>query len=598
MSVRFVQLSKYASPSIFEDKRNDWVGYGEDNDYYQYLIDLYHNSPTNNSAIKGIADLVYGKGLEAVKADRNLEGYLMMLKLFKPSCVRKIVMDFKMLGQASFQLIKSKDGKKYVQASHWPIHTLRPEKMSEDGDIENYYYHPNWSEAEPNDEVKKIPAFGHDDGANICVYVIKPYSTGNEYFTPVDYTGGLQYAELESEVANYHLNNIKNGLTPTMIVNMNNGIPDERKQNQIENKLKDKFAGSSNAGKFILAFNDSKDAAATIEPVQLSDAHNQYQFLSSECMTKIMVAHRVTSPMLLGIKDNTGLGNNAEELKTASILFDNTVIRSMQETLLDAFKDVLYYNGYNIDIYFKTLQPLEFVDLSGQVLDDETREKETGVELSAHKHELNLDDVYEALSQVGEDEDLEAWDLVDERVVDYEQEEALDVMIQLASTGTARPNANSKQDGENKAGMHFRVRYQYQEDKQSPGKSGGSNTRDFCSKMLSANKVYRKEDILQLGSKAVNPGFGPNGTDTYSIWLYKGGPRCRHRWVRKTYRAKEPGLKADVNSPNAKVLTTPQARKEGFRPEANNNKVAVAPGNMKNKGFLNPKSAKDIKPGI
>ena len=92
-----------------------------------------------------------------------------------------------------------------------------------------------------------------------------------------------------------------------------------------------KFSGSSNAGKFILAFNDNAESAfASIEPVQLSDAHQQYQFLSEESTKKIMVAHRVVSPMLLGIKDQSGLGNNADELKTATLLMDNTVIRPFQ----------------------------------------------------------------------------------------------------------------------------------------------------------------------------------------------------------------------------------------------------------------------------
>lgn len=110
-----------------------------------------------------------------------------------------------------------------------------------------------------------------------------------------------------------------------------NGVPDEETQDMIERKIKQKFSGTSNAGKFILSFNDNVESQASIETVQLSDAHNQYQFLSDESMRKIMVAHRIISPMLLGIKDNTGLGNNADELKTASILFDNTVIKPFQD---------------------------------------------------------------------------------------------------------------------------------------------------------------------------------------------------------------------------------------------------------------------------
>ncbi len=91
--------------------------------------------------------------------------------------------------------------------------------------------------------------------------------------------------------------------------------------------------------------------------------------------------------MLLGIKDQTGLGNNADELKTASTLFDNTVIRPIQKLLLDGVRRIMNANGYNLDVYFKTLQPLEFTDLSGKIVDKETQEKEYGfnkVELESY----------------------------------------------------------------------------------------------------------------------------------------------------------------------------------------------------------------------
>ena len=165
------------------------------------------------------------------------------------------------------------------------------------------------------------------------------------------------------------MNNIKNGLAPSMLINFHNGIPPEEEQDEIERDITRKFTGSSNSGRFILAFNDSKDSSASIEPVQLSEASSQYEFLSNECMKKVMVAHRITSPMLLGIKDQTGLGNNADELKTASTLFDNIVIRPFQRIILEAVDAVLAFNGVSLDLYFKTLQPLEFTDLNNNLLD-------------------------------------------------------------------------------------------------------------------------------------------------------------------------------------------------------------------------------------
>ena len=624
MKLHAINLASYTKPQIIEQKNRDWVEYGADNNYYQYLIDRYNGSPTNNAIINAVSDLIYGKGIDATDSSKKPSEYAQMRSLIHGDCLQKVAGDLKLMGQAAFQVIYTKQGRQVAQVEHMPIQTLRAEKMGDEGDIEGYYYCADWTKLKPNEKPERYSAFGTSNDA-IEILVIRPYKAGYYYYSPVDYQGGIPYAELEEEVANYHINNIKNGLSPSMMINFNNGVPDEEERMEIERKIRDKFSGSSNAGNFILAFNESKELAATIDAVPLSDAPAQYEFLSGEAMQKLMVAHRVTSPMLLGIKDNSGLGNNAEEIETATLLFDNTVIRPFQNMIIKSVEQILAVNGINLDLYFKTLQPLEFTDRSASVTKEET-EKETGEKLSAqdcgckqalkekddpcwegyvmvgHKMkdgkkvpncvpEESLEANADALLEFGEDEDLENWELVDERDVDYEQEEALDKMIGLASTGAARPNAKSQQDGSNAAGEQFRVRYQY-----SPLKAG-ANSRSFCKKMVSAKKIYRKEDIVRMETLSVNAGFGPNGSDNYSIWLYKGGARCNHKWVRKTYMWKD-GVRPDVNNPNAETISTTKARSKGFRPPANENKVSIAPNKMKNKGFINPPSDKDKQGGI
>jgi hypothetical protein len=375
--IHIVQLGSYSRPEIKEYYNDDFVAYGEDNDYFNYLIDRYNGSPTNNAAINGISEMIYGRGLDATDGKENEADYKEMKELLKKNVVKRVCHDYKMMGQAAMQVIYTKDRSKIAQVEHIPVETLRAEKCNSKGEIEAYYYHSNWAEARPSDKLKRIPAFGFSNSPIEILY-IKPYRAGFKYYSPVDYQGGLQYAELEEEIANYHINNIQNGLSPSMLINFNNGTPDAEQRDAIERSIINKFSGSSNAGRFILAFNDSKELAATIEPVQLSDAHQQYQFLSDESMRKVMVSHRIVSPMLVGIKDTSGLGNNAEELQTASVLMDNTVIRPMQVTILDEFEKILEYNGIELDIYFKTLQPLEFTDLTNAISEAEI-EKETGV---------------------------------------------------------------------------------------------------------------------------------------------------------------------------------------------------------------------------
>ena len=597
--LRVVNLSTYTSPEIVEKSNKEWVAYGTDNNYFSYLIDRYNGSPTNNAIINGISEMIYGKGLDALDSNKKPEAYAKMMTLFHKDCVRKLCYDLKLMGQCSMQVIYSKDRKTVARVEHIPVENLRAEKCNEKGEIEAYYYSDDWTKVKNVKDCTRIPAFGYSKEAIEIVYV-KPYRAGYKYYSSPDYQGGLQYAELEEEISNYHLNNILNGLAPSMLINFNNGTPNAEERQMLENRIYQKFSGSSNAGKFILAFNDNPESAATIEPIQLSEAHNQYQFLSDESGKKIMVAHRVVSPMLLGIKDSSGLGNNADELKTASILMDNTVIRPFQTLLIDAFDSILAYNNISLKLYFKTLQPLEFTDLEN-VVDEETREEETGVKLSKDcclSEELPDElgsDIADALIDLGQDEEelLKEFEIIDEREVNYDEEDGLDEVItdlnqpkdksllskiwEFVSTGSAKPYRESEQDGTSKQtkeeGNEFLVRYMY-----SPARTKATS-RQFCSKMVSAKKVYRKEDIVAMENKVVNAGFGKGGSDTYSIWLYKGGARCSHKWLRKTYVRKE-GAKSLGNE-----ISTTEARKRGFKPEANAQKVPVAPKDMKYKGY-------------
>ena len=580
--IHVVNLSSYTSPVIKEVQGKDWVEYGEDNNYFQYLIDRYNGSPTNNAILNSLIDLTYGKGLDATDSARKPSEYALMKGLFTKDCVKKLVADYVMMGQCAIQVVYSQDHNTIVRVEHIPIETLRAERCNEEGEVEGYYYAKSWSDVKSRKETPiRIPAFGTSKEGLEILY-IKPYRAGYYYYSPVDYQGGLPYAELEEEVANYHINNIQNGLSPSMLINFNNGVPSEEERRQIEMQIANKFSGSSNAGKFILAFNDNKDLAATVDPVQLSDASEQYQFLSQEATQKLMVSHRIVSPMLLGIKDNTGLGNNADELKTASTLMDNIVIRPKQELLLDAFETILHYNDVRLNLYFKTLQPLEFTEDIVTPMDADTREEETGVKLSSQEPtDEQFDEVFAALEEVGEVINEDEWELVDERPVDYEAEQALSKYA-FASTGSAFPNAKSSQDGVTEEGRRYKVRYSYAPERTQ------ATSREFCKKMVSANKVYRKEDIERMGGQAVNAGFGPEGAATYSIWLYKGGARCHHFWMRKTYLAKAEGVTPDVGNPNAEVSVN-QAKRAGVDLEQNPKDVAKRPVDMPNEGFLKPR---------
>ena len=576
-NLHIVNLASYNRPKITEDKKRQWVNYGEDNDYYSYLIDLYTNSTTNNAIINGVSQMIYGKGVDALNSSFKPDEYAALRSIFSNECLRKISLDLKLLGEASFQVLY-KDSK-VVKSEHFPRQTLRAEKCNEDGDIEAYYYFHDWSKLKPSDKPLRIASFGFGNGKESEIKIIKRYVSGYDYYAPVDYQGGLAYAELENEISDYLINDVQNGFSGTKVVNFNNGVPDREKQLQIKSDVMHKLSGARGE-KVIIAFNNNAESKTTIDDVPLNDAPAHYEYLSNECTNKLMVSHRITSPLLLGIRNgNSGLGNNADEIKTASLLFNNVTIKPYQDLITDAMDDILAVNGISLKLYFKTSQPLEFIETDNAIT-DEAREQETGVKMSKEEQSFEDNEMFELLEEFGEDENLEEWDLVDERPVDYDQEETLDKMIGLASTGSARSNAKSKQDGENKEGLKFRVRYQY-----APLRTQ-SNSREFCKKMVSAKKIYRKEDIQQMSKKPVNAGWGKGGAATYDLWFYKGGGACHHFWMRKTYMAKAEGVTPDVGNPNAEVSVN-QAKKEGFKPETNDKKVATRPVDMPNQGFVN-----------
>jgi hypothetical protein len=582
--LRIVNLSTYTSPTVKEVRNQEFVSYGDDNNYFQYLIDRYNGSPTNNAIINGISEMIYGKGLDATDSNKKPDQYAQMVSLFNADCVRKVVYDLKLMGQCAIQVIYSKDRTKIVSLEHIPVETLRAEKCNDKGEIEAYFYHYDWSKHKKSDEIKRIPAFGTSKEGLEIMY-IKPYRAGFKYYSPVDYQGGTQYAELEEEISNYHLNNIMNGLAPSMLINFNNGTPDPEQRELIERRIYEKFSGSSNAGKFILAFNDNAETAADIQPIQLSEAHNTYQFLSDESARKILVSHRCVSPMLLGIKDNTGLGNNADELKTATILMDNTVIRPFQRLLIENFDQILAYNNISLNLYFKTLQPLEFTDLDN-VADMETREEETGVKMS--KEELSkdglTDEMYDNIFDALKGEIVTGeWELVDER--DYDKENVSEEewvsnfvkekenLYQVAS----QPSGFSYLDKSN-----YKVRYKYAVGSR---KSGGKSRR-FCSDMMAASKagvVYRLEDIdrasRNLNFKAAE--LPMHNNQKFSLFEHKGGIYCRHIWKEVLYVLKKNKEKSEDISDYKKTKDIPKS----YKPKPRGKKKSeIAPINTPTKG--------------
>ena len=536
-----LKLSQYQERSYAESANSKgFVNYGDDNLFPQYLIDLFHSSSTHNALTTTIATMVFGEGFDAT----TLDGRLAFDQWNLNDELRKACVDFQIQGGFALEVNWSLDRTTIANVSHLPFENIRSGFVNEDEKVDYYYYSKDWSSKRA--EVDEICTFDPErkiDHPTQILYV-KPFSPGSFYYPKPCYTGSIDYIELDKEIGKYHINNIKNGMSPSFSIHFKNGIPPQEERNRIRMDIERQMSGASNAGKFIVTYSDDPERKPDFEPFQLSDAHNQYQFLSEEVTGKIMVGHRVTNPQMFGVAVPGKLGGGGELAESAE-LFEQNVVRPNRRIVEETVQTLLRAAG-----------------LDSAVL-----------ELSSQEDEVNLDASWEHLDALGEDISDE-WELIDESPVDYETEAVKDALWAFASVPSSNPNGKSEQDTE-----IIKVRYVY-----SP-KSVQDDSRSFCKKMVAASKVYRKEDIEAASLRAVNPGLGRSGSDTYDLFLWKGGARCHHFWSRQTY-LKKTNKKISVNQ--AKKLIR-EAGVDAKRLPTNSPKVAQRPIDMPNEGFVNPR---------
>ena len=628
--LQIINLSNYIRPEIKEVSGKKWVLNGDKNSFYQTIIDAYNGSPTNSAIIDSYSQFIYGKGLTSNGKTQKPSEWAAIMSLVSKKDLRKICKDFEMFGEASIEIKYINN--KIQRCFHIAKQMIAPEIANEEGDITGYYYSYDFSNVNKY-KPERFDAFGFGEGLGERseIYIIRDYQVGQFYYSNPSYVSGISWAKMEEEISNYSINHIQKGLSFGHIINMNSGVQESAETIQENTRqIRNHLTGSQNAGTFFLNWNDNKDSEITISALEVSDAHQQYAYLTTEARQQLCTAHKLTSPMLVGVKEANGFSSNADEIKVGFEELMINVIRPKQEIILDGLMEIFAVNGLTLDLQFESLRAEEVADnLIGdttQVVSNDAAISYNGaqiasaIEIFAKVREgiltteqaivflvqfLNIPvAVAQSLfssqtapltqlssqdfTELGEEIDLNEWELISSDPVDYDKEEELDAEINRlngvstklmeiglasVSTGVARPNAKSYQDG-----ALFKSRYRY---------SGNPNPeREFCKKMINANKLYRKEDIEMMSQKNVNPGFGmhPNPDQPYDIFLWKGGGllsenfpfgTCKHFWVRETYRKR-----ADVNNPNAEIITPAVARKDGEILPTNNPKAYIAPHDM------------------
>jgi hypothetical protein len=565
-----LQLSNYIRPEIKEVQGKKWVLNGRNNEFYKTIIDAYNGSTTNSAIIDSYANFIYGKGIDSNEKLTKPKEWSALNTIFDKKELRKICKDFEMFGEASVEVKYLNNEVKKVY--HIAKERVAPEVANEDGDITGYWYSYDFSNV-PKYKPERYDAFGFGSGSGERseIYIIRDYQVGQFYYSNPSYVSGLSWAKFEEEFQNYCIKHIQNGLSFGYIINMNAGVQaSEIEIMETTRRIRENLTGSNKAGNFFLNWNDNKESEITITALDVSEAHKQYEYLSAEARQQLCTAHKLTSPMLVGIKEASGFSSNAEEIKVGFAELMINVITPKQEIILDGLMEILKANGISLDLQFLSLRS----DVSTI----------TPTETIVAPIQMAADD----FSDLGEEIDLNEWELISAEPVDYDKEEERDAEMERlnettvklmnvafadVSTGTARTKSVSEQDTK-----LYITRYRY---------SGNPNPeREFCKAMMKAKKLYRKEDIELMSQRNVNPGFGmrPNPNQPYDIFLWKGGGllsdafpfgTCKHFWVREMYR------KIGTGKNTAAQPSTPaDVRKAGEIAPTNPQKVYIAPHDM------------------
>jgi len=376
-----INVNNNTLPIISEDTktRYGWIPfgvYGHD-DFFDAVTIAYNNSTTNAACIEGIADLIFGKGLYS----KNPQFQAVLERVLPQEEVKRVAFDFKLFGNAALQVYWNDDHTKIVRMYQVPVQTLRAEKLYSNPRIENYYYCVDWNDQKKVRDKKKIPAFGTSEEKLEILY-IKHYCPGLYYYALPDYVSALQFAVSEAELSNLHLHNITNGFLPLVMVNFNNGVPAPEERQTIEDLLQAKFTGTNNAGRFMLSFNDDPATAPTINPISIDNLHEKFQYVAEYAQDRILVAHRITSPLLFGIRTaNNGFSSQSEEMKTAFSILQTMTILPFQNIIINALDYAFQIGGYDSrELYFEQLTPLVILS---------TTAEETGKSIEQVEDEVN-----------------------------------------------------------------------------------------------------------------------------------------------------------------------------------------------------------------
>lgn len=338
-NLAFAALNPYVTTNTVENVEKeisgkDFIAWGNDNRYPNYLFSLYEDCATLQSIINGTTDFVCGNdiscNLPIFEKTVNKNGDTIN------DIIQRISTDYLIFGGFALQVIRNALGN--ISEIYWIDFT----KLRSDKKNEVFFFSDEWDKSYGRVKYIVYPKFNIDDSNPTSIFYYKGNKTRSTYPTPL-YNAAITSCELEKKINQFHLSEINNNFLTSKIINFNSGIPDDDLKNEIERNLNEKFSGSENAGRILISFNNNKDSETTVTDLPQDDFGERYDSLAKRSTSQIFTAFRAT-PNLFGLPTET-TGFNQQEFAEAFKLYNRTAVKPIQKVIVDTFDKIFGVDG-------------------------------------------------------------------------------------------------------------------------------------------------------------------------------------------------------------------------------------------------------------
>jgi hypothetical protein len=397
-NIFFVNLTtKSVTPDvdIRKNKKKDYIYFGKDNLFPDYLIDLADNCSIHRALLETKSKFISGEGFYFEGEDNQIAQAESFLKGLDKDFLRRTAVDMAYFNGFYWQSKFERSGN-VAYLRNVDFSYVRSGKMNENGEVDKYYFSPDWKFAtkrntfKPEDEIykpKPIASWQSSDRMlvrergelvnGMC------YSPGKLFYAEPSYLGALNYIEISNQIAEFHKNNLDNGMVGSMHIHLFEDLSDGEKRRKVEKSINNKFSGSENAGKVVVTWSTNPDMKTMVESIPVNDSHEMFTLLNGKVSEEIIMSHR-TPMALAGIKVATGLQSEESLTRANMEYYQNTVIRPSQVVIEENLDKVLERNGISVKSKIKPLKPIDILgseDLMSRVMTiNEIRTSVLGIE--------------------------------------------------------------------------------------------------------------------------------------------------------------------------------------------------------------------------